>query len=86
MGASLLAGTSPAVDGNVLVVENGNHRVQKLTRDGKSLGVWGHEGRGVGELYNPWALVRDRQGRVHACVACDFVTEFGAYIAVPLRK
>ena len=31
------------------------------------------------------ATFDDRQGRVHACVACDFVTEFGTYIAVPLR-
>jgi ureidoglycolate lyase len=28
----------------------------------------------------------DKQGRVHACVACDFVTEFGVYLSVPLRK
>ena len=27
----------------------------------------------------------DKQGRVHACVACDFVTEFGVYLSVPLR-
>jgi ureidoglycolate lyase len=30
------------------------------------------------------ATFDDRQGKVHACVACDFVTEFGAYVAVPL--
>ena len=30
-------------------------------------------------------LVMDnRQGRVHACVACDFVREFGCYLRVPL--
>ncbi|HIM29484.1 MAG TPA: ureidoglycolate hydrolase [Planctomycetes bacterium] len=27
----------------------------------------------------------DKQGRVHACIACDFVKEFGAYLSVPLR-
>jgi ureidoglycolate lyase/seryl-tRNA synthetase len=26
----------------------------------------------------------DKQGRVHACVAIDFVTEFGCYLEVPL--
>jgi ureidoglycolate lyase len=26
----------------------------------------------------------DRQGRVHACVAVDFVSEFGCYLEVPL--
>ncbi len=28
----------------------------------------------------------DKQGRVHACVACDFVKEFGVYLSVPLRQ
>jgi hypothetical protein len=32
------------------------------------------------------ATFDDRQGRVHACVACDFVTEFGAYVGVPLAR
>lgn len=31
------------------------------------------------------ATFDDRQGRVHACVACDFIGEFGTYIAVPVR-
>jgi ureidoglycolate lyase len=30
------------------------------------------------------ALFDDRQGRVHACVAVDFVSEFGCYLEVPL--
>lgn len=30
------------------------------------------------------ATFDDRQGRVHACVSCDFLGEFGAYVAVPL--
>jgi len=28
----------------------------------------------------------DKQGRVHACIACDFVKEFGVYLSVPLRQ
>lgn len=31
------------------------------------------------------AVFDDRQGRVHACVSCDFLSEFGAYVSVPLR-
>jgi len=31
------------------------------------------------------AVFDDRQGRVHARVSCDFVEEFGKYLAVPLR-
>jgi len=27
----------------------------------------------------------DKQGRVHACIAVDFVSEFGCYLEVPLR-
>jgi ureidoglycolate lyase len=30
------------------------------------------------------ALFDDKQGRVHACIAVDFVTEFGCYLEVPL--
>jgi ureidoglycolate lyase len=32
----------------------------------------------------PAALFDDKQGRVHACVAVDFVSEFGCYLEVPL--
>jgi ureidoglycolate lyase len=27
----------------------------------------------------------DKQGRVHACIGVDFVTEFGVYLSVPLK-
>jgi ureidoglycolate lyase/seryl-tRNA synthetase len=30
------------------------------------------------------AVFDDKQGRVHACVAVDFVSEFGCYLEVPL--
>jgi ureidoglycolate lyase len=33
----------------------------------------------------PLAVFEDRQGRVHACVAVDFVSEFGCYLEVPLK-
>lgn len=33
----------------------------------------------------PAADFDDRQGKVHACIACDFVAEFGVYLKVPLR-
>ena len=54
-----------APDGTVYVCEYGNHRVQHFTRDGRSLGCWGTPGRQEGQLYNPWALVIDREGRLH---------------------
>jgi hypothetical protein len=49
----------------VLICEYGNHRVQKFTPDGESLGCWGHEGHKEGELFNPWALVHDSHGKTH---------------------
>jgi hypothetical protein len=47
------------------VVEYGNHRVQKFTTDGRSLGCWGGPGREPGQLNSPWALAVDSHGRVH---------------------
>ena len=32
------------------------------------------------------AVFDDKQGRVHACVAIDFVSEFGCYLEVPLTR
>jgi len=32
------------------------------------------------------AVFRDKQGKVHACVAVDFVKEFSTYLLVPLVK
>jgi ureidoglycolate lyase len=34
----------------------------------------------------PIAEFDDKQGRVHACVAIDFVSEFGCYLEVPLMR
>jgi len=34
----------------------------------------------------PVATFDDKQGRVHACVAIDFVSEFGCYLEVPLSR
>jgi DNA-binding beta-propeller fold protein YncE len=52
-------------DDSVYIAEFGNHRVQKFTRDGRSLGTWGGHGRQPGQLANPWGLVRDRRGSFH---------------------
>ena len=44
-------------------------------------GVWHQPVFPVGER----ASFDNRQGRVHCCIAVDFVTEFGCYIEVPLQ-
>ncbi|MCA9258923.1 MAG: hypothetical protein KDA61_06970 [Planctomycetales bacterium] len=57
-------GSDPS-SGFVYVCEYGNNRVQKFTWDGRSVACWGVQGRGPGELFNPWAMARDAQGRFH---------------------
>ena len=54
-----------APDNSIYVCEFGNHRVQKFTRDGRFLDCWGTQGRGKGQLFNPWALVRDKSGTIY---------------------
>ena len=44
-------------------------------------GVWHQPVFPIGER----AVFDGRQGRVHCCIAVDFLTEFGCYIEVPLR-
>ena len=48
-----------------LRLELGNSRVQKFTLDGKSLGTWGTAGSDEGQLFSPWAIARDSQGRIY---------------------
>jgi DNA-binding beta-propeller fold protein YncE len=43
-------------DGRAWVAEFGNHRLQVLDRDGKSLAIWGSPGRELGELGEPWGV------------------------------
>jgi DNA-binding beta-propeller fold protein YncE len=45
-----------APNGNVYVVDKGNHRVQYFTSEGSFLGEWGREGSGDGEFYSPGGL------------------------------
>lgn len=53
-----------APDGSVYACEYGNSRVQKFAPDGRSVGIWGGQGRGPGQLNNPWALALDSQGAI----------------------
>ncbi len=51
--------------GEFYVIEHGNNRVQKFSKDGKSIGMWGTPGRKPGCLHEPWALAVDSRGCVH---------------------
>jgi ABC-type Fe3+ transport system permease subunit/DNA-binding beta-propeller fold protein YncE len=51
-------------DGNLVVVEFGNNRVQTIDRaTGKGLRTWGTAGRDAGQLAYPWAIAVDTRGR-----------------------
>ena len=54
-----------APDGNVLVSDCLNHRVQKLTPDGQPLAQWGEFGAGPGQFNMPWGVSTDRQGNIY---------------------
>ncbi len=47
-----------------IVVEYGNHRIQKWSLDGQSLGVWGMVGKKAGQFLQPWAVVQDSKQRL----------------------
>lgn len=49
----------------VLVSEYGNHRVQRVDRDGNGLSSWGQPGSQPGELNQPWAIAVDTKDRVY---------------------
>jgi DNA-binding beta-propeller fold protein YncE len=45
--------------GNLYVVEQDMHRVQKLDANGAFISKWGHDGTGAGELYFPYDIAVD---------------------------
>jgi sugar lactone lactonase YvrE len=49
----------------MLVVEYGNHRVQAIDLEGRSLGFFGGPGDQLGQLNQPWSMVVDQKGRWH---------------------
>jgi len=49
-------------EGNLVVVENGNNRVQVFGPDGKAIAVLGTAGRDMGQLVYPWAVTVDDKG------------------------
>lgn len=57
-------GLEATPDGQLLVTEFGNSRVQRLDpRTGRATAVFGRPGRGAGELAHPWAATADDHGR-----------------------
>lgn len=54
-------------DGDLIVCEFGNNRVQKIDKQtGKSKAIWGSPGRETGQLAYPWGVAVDKDDRVIA--------------------
>jgi len=51
--------------GNIYVLDAGNHRIQKFDADGKYLATFGRRGQGPGEFYMPSSLDLDYQGYMY---------------------
>ena len=49
-------------DGNIYLVDSGNHRIVKIDSEGKTLAVWGTVGTGKGQFIQPNDLVLDNLG------------------------
>lgn len=57
----------PVVDSeeNILVLDRGNHRIQKYDKDGKYLQTIGRQGQGPGEFEMPFILYLDLDDNIH---------------------
>jgi DNA-binding beta-propeller fold protein YncE len=47
------------------VVDSGNDRIQKFTKDGRFLAKWGTTGSGDGQFNMPWGIDLDSEGNVY---------------------
>ena len=52
-------------DGKLWVVDRGNSRVQKFTRDGEFLGMWGTAGNNQGQFGVPTSIAFDKDGNFY---------------------
>jgi hypothetical protein len=56
-----------AVDsqGNLYVLDSGNHRIQKFNKDGNYLQTIGRKGQGPGEFMRPYDIFLDERGNIY---------------------
>ena len=57
-------GVAADLSGNLYVVENDNHRVQKLDPSGAAIAAWGDTGDGDGEFSYPHDVAVDDSGAI----------------------
>lgn len=53
------------VDGNLYVLDSGNHRIQKFGPDSKYIATFGRQGQGPAEFYFPLSLEIDAKGYLY---------------------
>lgn len=58
-------GIAVDAEGNFLVADTGNARIQKFSGDGKLLEILGKAGKGEGELYEPNGIAIDTIGNIY---------------------
>ncbi|MYK62029.1 MAG: hypothetical protein F4034_08690 [Chloroflexi bacterium] len=58
-------GISSSPDGNVMVADWGNDRIQKVTPEGEFIASLGSPGEGEGELHRPSSACEDEHGYVY---------------------
>lgn len=58
------AGVAVDVEGNFIVAESENFRVQIFDVMGQSIRIFGSEGTLEGQLKSPWGVAVDREGNV----------------------
>jgi DNA-binding beta-propeller fold protein YncE len=59
------AGAICNADGNLIVVDSGNDRLQVFTPEGKVLAQYGKSGSGEGEFNKPWGITLDKDGNIY---------------------
>jgi len=84
-------------NGNVIVVDSGNNRLQVFTGEGKFLAKCGKAGSGEGEFNQPWGITLDQAGNIYVAdwknhriqklsPQGKFIMKIGEYGAVPAPK
>ena len=54
-------------DGNVIVSDRGNHRIQVFTADGEHLHSFGSRGSGDDQFNGPEGVIVDKNGNLYVC-------------------
>ena len=52
-------------NGNIIVADSGNNRLQVFTPEGKFVGKCGRAGNGDGEFNQPWGITPDKDGNIY---------------------